>query len=55
MNKYNITIKFKSASSGSELGFLDKIINNFIKKIFWNTSDFSYNFKIAKLRKHNKL
>ena len=55
MNKYDITINFKSKTSGSELGVLDDndIIYKFIRENFWNISNYSYDFKIAKEKKDN--
>ena len=53
MNDYDVTIKFKSKGTGSELGYLDDndIIYKFIRENFWNISNYSYDFKIAKEKK----
>tara|TARA_Y100001951_G_scaffold59384_1_gene47147 strand:- start:298 stop:459 length:162 start_codon:yes stop_codon:yes gene_type:complete len=53
MDKYDITINFKSQTSGSELGFLDEIIYKLIREKFWNISNYSYDFKIAKEKKRS--
>ena len=50
MNEYNITINFKSKSSGSELGYLDSIIYKLIRKIFWNISNYTYDVQMEKIK-----
>ena len=48
MNDYDITIKFKS--KGTKADYIDDndIIYKFIRENFWNISNYSYDFKIAK-------
>ena len=55
MNDYDVMIKFKSKGTGSELGYLDDndIIYKFIRKNFWNISNYSYDFKITKEKKRS--
>ena len=53
MNDYDVTIKFKS--KGSKADYIDDndIIYKFIRENFWNISNYSYDFKIAKEKKRS--